>query len=64
MTGLGVKEFFEAVDASRDEYEKSVLYLLSFLTHSHLFAPETTSLTLKELVLLAKNLYEKQRRTR
>ncbi|KAJ8488796.1 hypothetical protein ONZ45_g13821 [Pleurotus djamor] len=25
MTGLGVKEFFEAVDASRDEYEKDYL---------------------------------------
>lgn len=25
VTGDGVKEFFEAVDASREEYERSVL---------------------------------------
>lgn len=27
MTGAGIKEFFEAVEASRAEYEKFVLFI-------------------------------------
>ena len=35
VTGAGVKEFFDAVDASRIEYEKFVHYLFALVMLAH-----------------------------